>query len=223
MIGTVASSALTAALAKLGPPGVVIGHRIISEGDENALFPSEIIALRTNTLAIRRQSGAARIVARQLLSTFGVHDAPLPGSESGVPVWPADYVGSLAHDKHVAVATAASAKHFIALGIDIEPADNLPPELVDRVANAEELERYPTKILQSRLLFVIKEAVYKATYPLHGRFLEFHDVTVNLEANHAWIRNVGSIEFAACTEPYVVALAHHEAPAIRRQKLIWIS
>ena len=159
----VAAPGLTDALTRLGPPGVAINHRIISEGDEDALLPIETLALRASALKVRRQSGAARIVARQLLSIFGVHDAPLPRSKSGAPVWPSGFVGSIAHDACIAVAAAASTERFLALGIDIEPAEQLPPELVNTVATPRERELYPVDILQSRLLFVIKEAVYKAT------------------------------------------------------------
>jgi 4'-phosphopantetheinyl transferase EntD len=204
------AQAMTAALKSLGPPGVVIRHRVISTGDEDALLPSETHTLRTSALKVRRQSGSVRIVARQLLSTLGVHDAALPRTESGAPLWPPGFVGSLAHDASIAVAAAASAERYIALGIDIEPDEKLPPELVDVVTTLTEREQYSANILQSRLLFAIKEAVFKATNPLDGVFLDFQDIMVDLNANQAFIRSGRKIKFAVCNVPCVVALAYIE-------------
>jgi 4'-phosphopantetheinyl transferase EntD len=39
-----------------------------------------------------------------------------------------------------------------------------------------------------KLLFAIKEAVYKATYPLDHEFLEFHDIEVDLTIRRATAR-----------------------------------
>jgi len=203
--------ALADALVHLAPPGVAIGHRIISGGDEDALLPIETPTLSESVPRVRRQSGAARIVARQLLSTFGIHDAPLPRSQSGAPSWPTGFVGSLAHDVCIAVAAAASTERYVALGIDIEPAERLPPDLVDTVATPTERSQYPADLLESRLLFVIKEAVYKATNPLDNLFLDFHDITVDLRINQASIRNRRRIDFTVCTAPHIVALAYVKA------------
>jgi 4'-phosphopantetheinyl transferase EntD len=209
----VMAQAMTAALKGLGPPGVVIRHRVISTGDEDALLPSETHTLRTSALKVRRQSGAVRIVARQLLSTLGVHDAALPRTQSGAPLWPPGFVGSLAHDASIAVAAAASAERYIALGIDIEPNEELPPELIDVVTTLTEREQYSADILQSRLLFAIKEAVFKATNPLDSVFLDFQDIIVDLNAKQASIRNGRKINFAMCNAPCVVALAYIERKA----------
>src|SRR5260370_40441186 len=158
----VMAQGMTTALKGLGPPGVVIRHRVISTGDEDALLPSETFTLRTSALKVRRQSGAVRIVARQLLSTLGVHDAPLPRTESGAPLWPPGFVGSLAHDASVAVAAAASAERYIALGIDIEHNEQLQPEIVAGVTAPKERGQHSERILQGRQLVAIKAAVFEA-------------------------------------------------------------
>jgi 4'-phosphopantetheinyl transferase EntD len=203
---------LSEALMRLRPPGVLIDHRLISEGDEDALFPAETLALGASVLKVRRQSGAARIAARRILRELGVHDAPVPRSKSGAPIWPTGFVGSIAHDDRIAVAAVASTVRFLGLGVDIEPAERLPPELVEMIATSSEREQYAANIVQSRLLFVIKEAVYKATNPLDGIFLNFHDIAVDLTTNQATILNMRKVNFAVCTAPYVVALAYLEKP-----------
>lgn len=47
---------------------------------------------------VRRASGAARIVARQLLARLGCAQTELPKESSGAPRWPFGVVGSLAHE-----------------------------------------------------------------------------------------------------------------------------
>ncbi len=82
----------------------MVGHRLISPGDENALLPEETPAFASSVPKVRRASGAARIVARQLLKGLGQPECALPRGSGGAPTWPAGVVGSLAHDSRVAVA-----------------------------------------------------------------------------------------------------------------------
>jgi 4'-phosphopantetheinyl transferase EntD len=199
---------LAAALAHLGPPGILLGFRLISPGDENALLAGEATYSGRRALSSRRQSGAARIVARQLLSKFGIHQVVIATSERGAPIWPAGFVGSLAHDAHIAVAAAASSDDFLGLGIDVEPAEPLPKELIDAVATPTERWWYAKDVLQSRVLFAIKEAAYKATNPLDGTFLGFQDVTVDLRARKAYICNGRIVDFVITAVPRIVTLAY---------------
>src|SRR5262249_59963041 len=82
----------------------MVGHRLISPGDEDALWPEEIPPLASSVDKVRRASGAARIVARQLLRRLGQPECALPRGSGGAPRWPTGIVGSLAHDSSVAVA-----------------------------------------------------------------------------------------------------------------------
>jgi 4'-phosphopantetheinyl transferase EntD len=198
---------IAAALARLVPAGVLIGHRRIAAGDEHALLEAEAMPFATCALKVRRQSGAARIVARRLLRALGEPKVALPRSASGVPVWPPGIVGSIAHDDEVAVATVARPGRLRSLGIDVEPAHALPRELVPIVATASERARYGTPVLESRILFCTKEAVFKALYPLNGLFLDFHDIEIDLDAGSARVRDVHSASISFTETPRVVALA----------------
>jgi 4'-phosphopantetheinyl transferase EntD len=196
-----------AALRALQPAGVFLGSRIIAPGDEDALLEPEVAAFRNSVPKVRRQSGAARIAARQILATLGVPNATLPRSESGAPTWPPGFVGSLAHDAVVAVAAIARADEFAALGIDVEPAVPLPGELIDVVSTPAERRRYTTAILESRLLFVAKEAIYKALHPVDGVFLDFHDIEIDLEARQGTTRSGRCVSIATTLWPRALALA----------------
>src|SRR5262245_27314782 len=106
MTATIDSS-LRSAIADLSVPGVMIGHRVIQPGDAHALMPQEAPAFAASVEKVRRASGAARIVARELLAQLGHPEWPVVKGAAGAPIWPADMVGSLAHDDRVAVAAVA--------------------------------------------------------------------------------------------------------------------
>ena len=167
-------SETAAALISLAPAGVMTGHRVITMGDEYTLLSEEIDAFELSIPRVRRQSGAARLVARELLAASGLPKGPLPRARGGATHWPPSIVGSLAHDDEIAVAAIARAELFIGLGIDVEPSIPLPCELIERVATPGERKRYAGRVLESRVLFAAKEAVYKAQYASDEIFLEFH-------------------------------------------------
>src|SRR5260221_1823045 len=95
---------LRSAIDALAFPGVVIGHRLISPGDEDALLPEEAPAFASSVVKVRRASGSARIVARQLLKRLGHPEFALPRTFRGAPAWPPGVVGSIAHHSRGAVA-----------------------------------------------------------------------------------------------------------------------
>ena len=193
-------------------PGILVDHRLIADGDELALLPAEVAAFAGSVLKVRRASGAARIVARMLLSRFGREPYAIPKSTAGMPVWPDGIVGSLAHDAKVAIAAMAAQPEFQSVGIDIEPAEPLAPDLLRIVATAKERDRIEDDPLRGRLLFSIKEAIYKAVYPLDRTFLDHHDVEVSLADGTAVVRNGRVVRFRHCAATHIVALAFIPAP-----------
>ena len=198
---------LDKAIGALSLPGVMIGHRVISPGDENALMPAEAAAFAASVVAVRRASGAARIVARRLLANIGIVGCALPKAQGGAPVWPPGIVGSISHDSRVAMAAIARCRDFSAIGIDIEPAERLPPDLLDIVATPQERARISDDPFAGRLLFAAKEAVYKAVYPLDRTFLDHHDVQIDLTHGRAIVRNSRTVELKYSTDEHVVVLA----------------
>ncbi len=196
---------LQTAIERLALPGIMIGHRLISPGDEYALFPEEAVA--SSSTIVRRSSGAARIVARELLARTGCEICAVPKSSSGAPIWPPRIVGSLAHDAHVAVAALASHREFASIGIDVEPAEAVPIELLKIIATPSELSALDTYAYGGRLLFVAKEAVYKAVAELDRMFLNHRDVKVDFLKRKAVVRNGRMVELRFCISTHLVALA----------------
>jgi 4'-phosphopantetheinyl transferase EntD len=205
-------SSLQNAIDAISFPGIMIRHRLISPGDEHALLPDEAPAFASSVVKVRRASGAARIVARQLLSRLGQPECSVPRAPSGAPIWPAGIVGSLSHDSRVAVAALGSCRDVGAIGVDVEPAECLPSELLDIVATPRERLNIAQDPYRGRLLFTAKEAVYKALYPLDHMFLEHHDVEIDFASRKAEVCNGRRVELRFGISAHLFVLAFLPGP-----------
>ncbi|MDW6023717.1 4'-phosphopantetheinyl transferase superfamily protein [Mesorhizobium sp. BAC0120] len=195
------------AIEELAFSGVLVGQRLILPGDEDALLPEEAPAFDRSIVAVRRASGAARLVARNLLRCLGYPEWPIKRTSAGAPIWPEGIRGSLAHDSDYAVAAICREQHFRALGIDVEPAELLPRELAELVATPREREHLDADGFRGRMLFVAKEAVYKAVYPLDRIFLDHHDIEIDFANREATICNGRVVHLRFCASPHLAALA----------------
>ncbi|MER8671590.1 4'-phosphopantetheinyl transferase superfamily protein [Mesorhizobium sp. M1156] len=172
---------------------IIVGIRPIERTDESTLYASEVTSMGRAVAKVRRESGAARLIARTLLGRLGFPPMPILKTRSGVPIWPPGIIGSLAHHDTVAAAAIAGTKRIAALGIDIEPNEPLPENLIELIATPKEQRMYDLHLLKRRDLFVLKEAVYKAYFPLYNQFLEFQDVEIDISAR------LGHVSKANCT------------------------
>jgi 4'-phosphopantetheinyl transferase EntD len=191
-------------LAREAHPALLTGCRAITPGDEFALTDFEAASFSKSVASVRRASGAARIAARALLSQLG--SAEIPRSVSGAPCWPPTFVGSMSHDSDVAVAAVAAAAELLSVGIDVEPAQPLPPELLDLVATPFEQNKLRGDLLAARQLFCIKEAVFKACNPLDGQFLDYHDIVVQFNRSLARTRTGRALVVQTSARPRILAL-----------------
>jgi 4'-phosphopantetheinyl transferase EntD len=194
-------------LAALAPPGIMIGHRLITVGDEHALLPEEARAFERSAARVRRASGAARIVARSLLHRLGHEMTALPKSSGGAPIWPKGLLGSLAHDSQVAVAAVGCSDRLAGIGIDVEPAEILSVDLLHIVTTPRERANIESDPYRGRSFFAAKEAAYKAVYPLDQTLLGHHDVEVDLANQQATMRNGRVVKLRFCVSSHLVALA----------------
>ncbi|MGY1639170.1 4'-phosphopantetheinyl transferase [Geodermatophilus sp. SYSU D00742] len=128
-----------------------------------------------------------RALARAALGRLGVPPSAVPRGPGGAPVWPAGVLGSLTHCTGYRAAAVARAGTVPVLGVDAEPARPLPAGVLSVVARPEECA--PLRRLAAvhpgtcwdRLLFCVKEAVFKAWFPLTRAWLDFADVRVTVD------------------------------------------
>jgi 4'-phosphopantetheinyl transferase EntD len=167
----------------LAAPAVVVE---VFEDLDASLLPEEEAVVAQALPVRRREFATARACARAALARLGVvAGAILPG-EGGAPVWPPGVVGSISHCAGYRGCAVAPSRRIRALGIDAEPDERLPDGVLDVVALPSErahlhrLLNQDAAVHWDRLLFSAKEAVYKAWFPLAGRWLEFDEVAVTL-------------------------------------------
>jgi 4'-phosphopantetheinyl transferase EntD len=180
---------------------------MIDDADEAHLLPEEARSIPARQPAMRRASGAARWIARQLLADIGIGNVAIPRAPSGAPVWPEGIIGSLAHDDDMAVAAVAPVGRIVSLGIDVEPAQPLPDDIFAIVATGADRTGAADRRLAGRILFCAKEAVYKAAYPLDREILGYEDIAVDLDTGQATTKTGRKVRLAYCVAPRVVVLA----------------
>ena len=198
---------LSQRLRELLPEPVRGAVRMIRSSDAGFLTPAEMAQCSGAIDKVRQQRGAARHLARTLMVELGLPASDVLRAPSGAPQWPAGVVGSISHDDSAAAVVMTLACHGLSLGVDVEPDEPLPGELVSLIASPAELADFGTEPSGLRLLFAIKEAVFKAVFPQDGQFLDFHDVSVDGEAGTAETRYGRQVRWRSCRHSHILAVA----------------
>lgn len=149
------------------------------------IFPEEQQAVRRAREPRLREFANGRHAARSAMLGLGMEARPVPMGQDRAPVWPEGLTGSITHDDSACVAIAATSQAFSALGADLEPDADLPPELIREVCTKGEqnwLRQQPfsEQGRYARMIFSAKECTYKCQYALSGQMLEFHDLKITL-------------------------------------------
>ncbi|WP_073964599.1 4'-phosphopantetheinyl transferase family protein [Streptomyces sp. CB02460] len=184
--------------AGLLPAGVILVESFGDTGDAAGirLFPAEEALIADVVEERRREFTTVRGCAREAMRQLGREPAPLVRQGRDGPVWPEGLVGSLTHCVGYRAAAVAPAGAFRAVGIDAEPDAPLPYGLDRRVLTAGEAEavaelgRAEVPVAWDRLVFCVKEAVYKAWHPLTGLPLGFLDAEVALSVDGTFTARV---------------------------------
>lgn len=154
-------------------------------------------ALVSHSVDIRKaEFGDARWCAHKALGDLRVHGLngaePILRGERGMPLWPAGITGSMTHTEGFRAAVVAPTISVRSMGLDAEPAEALPREVIGSVARRGELaqlERLRSNGVDcaDRLLFCAKEATYKAWFPMTHRWLGFEDAEIDLREDGTFI------------------------------------
>jgi 4'-phosphopantetheinyl transferase EntD len=147
------------------------------DGAFDALYPEEAAHMARAVAKRRREFASVRMCARQALADLGVEPAPLLPGRGGAPVWPDAVVGSMTHCAGYRACAVATRDRYAAIGIDAEPHEPVPADVAMQVLGPAERRRLPG-VHADRLVFCAKEAVFKAWFPLTGRWLDFPDVRI---------------------------------------------
>lgn len=129
---------------------------------------------------------AGRLCAARALGGTG-HGASLPArdSDSGRPLWPDGWCGSITHSHGLAAAVAGSVHRWSGLGLDIERLIAVKRALRLRKAILTPDEQHwldgldeASTARRLSLFFSAKESLYKALNPLTNTYFGFQDAQV---------------------------------------------
>lgn len=173
-------------LGEILPPQVA-AVEAFDDPPDVALYPEEQALLRQAVASRRQEFGTTRWCARQALATLGLPPAAILPGPRRAPLWPDGVVGSMTHCAGYRAAALAHARDIAAIGIDAEPHEPLPDGVRDVVVGREEAPALAGLMTAEpgtswdKLLFSAKESVYKAWFPLTGRWLGFKDAVVSID------------------------------------------
>ncbi|MGH3778413.1 MAG: 4'-phosphopantetheinyl transferase family protein [Pseudonocardiaceae bacterium] len=167
-------------------PGTVACAEAFDDPPGAVLHPQEEAVISRAVEKRRREFRTVRHLARQALRELGLPPAAVLSGEHREPLWPPGVVGSMTHCAGYRAAVVARSRDLLTVGIDAEPHQPLPPDVLEAIALADELVRLADLAAAhgashwDRILFCAKETVYKAWFPLAQRWLGFHDAIVTI-------------------------------------------
>lgn len=144
------------------------------------LNPDLELAITDMNAKRRTEFAAGRICADRALRYMGIITRFPLSMRARLPLWPCGVVGSISHCSTMAVAMIASNSRYRALGVDVETiiGSDVASEIQQSICHHDELNRLENFILcrarSLTMLFSAKEALYKALFPLIGKFKDFH-------------------------------------------------
>ena len=152
-------------------------------GDERALVRG-VVEKR------EREFATGRVLARELLRAHSHPDFELLRDDDRVPRWPSDVVGSISHTagrgEGLCVVAVSSIRDRRGVGVDVEPDEAVSAGLEAQICLPSEqawIEAHGPDQLgrRCRLVFSIKEAVYKAFFPTVRKVWGFMEVEVEID------------------------------------------
>jgi 4'-phosphopantetheinyl transferase EntD len=147
------------------------------------LYPGEEQSVLKAVAKRRIEFSAGRHCARVAMGRLGYPPCALPSGADRVPVWPASLTGSITHNDEFCAAVVASRGQYRSIGIDMEAIDSVSVDLVEEVFHPCEiveldLHNRPDGADWPTLHFCLKEAAFKAFYPIFGKIINFQEMRI---------------------------------------------
>jgi 4'-phosphopantetheinyl transferase EntD len=135
----------------------------------------------------RIEFSTGRYLAKAAIKDLGEVVSEILKGEQHQPLWPRNIVGSISHSSGICAAVVAGAENISYIGIDFEAIKDVPESILAKIAGDNEVRElkgeFPLTELTA-ILFCIREAVFKAYYPLTGHVLDHRDVRITLQGQH---------------------------------------
>lgn len=175
-------------------PAPVRGVDSFGDRSTEWLYPEEAAVVARAVEGRRREFAAVRHCARTALARIGVQPGPILPGANREPQWPKGVVGSMTHCPGYCAAALARTDEMRGIGIDAEVHEPLPDgtlrlvSLPDERAHLAELGRLNPSIHWDKVLFTMKESVYKVWFPLQRTWLGFDGADVSISPSDGTFR-----------------------------------
>ncbi|MEV5436909.1 4'-phosphopantetheinyl transferase superfamily protein [Streptomyces sp. NPDC052682] len=176
-------------IEELLPETVVAVEAYGHDAGDAPLYPQEAALVEGAVDKRRREFAAVRACARRAMEKLGVPPQPVLPGDRGAPRWPAGLTGSMTHCDGYCAAALVRQADLASVGIDAEPDGPLPEGVLPSVALPAEVRRLGLLTADrpgvhwDRLLFSAKESVYKAWFPLTGKWLDFMEADIEISVD----------------------------------------
>jgi len=128
-----------------------------------------------------------RHCARLALAQLGIAPHAIDKGPNREPLWPGSVSGTISHTLQYAAAAVAPRSAYRGIGLDMEAAIPLDEKLFKAICREEELHEFSRLMLteeaagdRAKLLFSIKESIYKCLWPTVRQFIDFTEMQVEL-------------------------------------------
>lgn len=182
-------------LEALFGPDVVVAAATPSLVNDK-LYPDELAHIERAARQRRAEFGTARVLAREALTQLGVAPVSLVPNPDRSPRWPPGVTGTISHTSGLCAVAVTKMMGIIGLGLDIENNEPLPEDIEPIICTADERDwlfqfKLSDRATIGRLIFSVKEALYKSQYAVTKEYFDFLDVSVgiDLDENRFWLRH----------------------------------
>src|SRR3990167_5268437 len=136
----------------------------------------------------KREFRAGRHAAHALFRQVGADCPALLRGMQREPGWPAGWTGSISHTSGICMAAIAATSKYASLGVDVEQATPLKPDILDMICSKDEQAHLRDiarlsgiGVALDKLVFSAKESAHKTYFPLNAHTLDFLDARIELD------------------------------------------
>lgn len=162
----------------------------------SGLYESESVHVARAVAGRQCEFAAGRRAARDAMRQLGQSPCAIPAAPDRAPIWPEGMSGSISHTRSLCVAVVT--RGAASIGIDLEEATPLNPQLIPTICTPEEQMQIAgdDMALRAKLIFSAKEAAYKAQYPLTKTLLGFDHFKVTFDLSEQTFAAIFQIDVA---------------------------
>ncbi len=168
---------------------VIIKEDLISNLDSQ-LYSEELEKTNGMLPGRLKEFSAGRFLANDALKVLNIKDFPLLQGEDRTPVWPEGIAGSISHNHEYCMVAVCKKSDYKSVGVDIETITRLKSNLWSRICTSKEISQ-TREIMPSlrkqfiAIIFSAKESFYKCQYPVTHKFINFHDIEIEIDKTNS--------------------------------------